>query len=39
VHGERGEALAGEGGMEGKSDKVNKEETLDPIMMFEDHIK
>jgi hypothetical protein len=39
VHGGRGEALTGEGGMEGERDKGNKEEALDPIMMDKDQIK
>jgi hypothetical protein len=39
VHGGRGEALSGEGEMEGEMDKGNKEEALDPIMMEEDQIK
>jgi hypothetical protein len=39
VHGGRGEALTREGEMEGKMDKGNKEEDLDPIMMDEDQIK
>jgi hypothetical protein len=39
VHGGRGEALTGEGEMEGEGDKGKKEEALDPIMMDEDQIK
>jgi hypothetical protein len=39
VHGGRGEALIGEGEMEGEGDKGKKEEALDPIMMDEDQIK
>jgi hypothetical protein len=39
VHGGRGEALTGEGEMEGEMDKGKKEEALDPIMMDEDQIK
>jgi hypothetical protein len=39
THGGRGEALTGEGEMEGEEDKGNKEEALDPIMMDEDQIK
>jgi hypothetical protein len=39
VHGGRGEALTGEGEMEGERDKGKKEEALDPIMMDEDQIK
>jgi hypothetical protein len=37
--GEGGEALTGEGEMEGEMDKGKKEEALDPIMMEEDQIK
>jgi hypothetical protein len=39
VHGGSREALTGEGEMEGKLDKGNKEEALDPIMMDEYQIK
>jgi hypothetical protein len=39
VHGGRGEALTGEGEMEGKRDKGKKEEALEPIMMDEYQIK
>jgi hypothetical protein len=39
VHGGRGEALIGEGEMEGEMDKGNKDEDLDPIMMSKDRIK
>jgi hypothetical protein len=35
----KGEALIGEGEMEGEGDKGKKEEALDPIMMDEDQIK
>jgi hypothetical protein len=36
VHGGRGEALTGEGEMEGEMDKGKKEEALELIMMEED---
>ena len=39
MHGERGEALKRVEEMEEEMDKGKKEETLDPIMMEEDHIK
>jgi hypothetical protein len=39
VHWGRGEALTGEGEMEGEGDKGNKEEALNQIMMEKDQIK
>jgi hypothetical protein len=39
VHGGRGEALIGEGEVEGEMDKGKKEEAFDPIMMKENQIK
>jgi hypothetical protein len=36
MHGGRGEALTGRGEMEGGMYKRNKEEPLDPIMMYND---
>ena len=37
VHGGRGEALIGSRNMEEEIDKGRKQESIDPIMMQEDH--